>query len=322
MSRLYPKPECTTMSTLPHFNSSLKTYPRATLLCFLRNSDWHMWTTECCELRFGSYVQDGELRIVAEYTTNDKDTQFRRESFGGSLNSQLVAIVQGWNHPNPSKNLVLDRRNRRVVVSIPIDDDSYFHDPRDEYIGCLVRGGAMIIADFRHGVHGVNVSSSAILPLAPPSPPTTAPAPPSPPTTAPTPKVVEERLSETGLLTDLSSSVDPEADESRVAYREGRLVQININTYERNRAARRACIAHYGSSCSVCGIDFAERYPGIGDGYIHVHHLVPLSSVGREYELNPVKDLIPVCPNCHEMLHQKDPPYTPDELRIIFRKGE
>ncbi len=36
----------------------------------------------------------------------------------------------------------------------------------------------------------------------------------------------------------------------------------------------------------------------MGEGFIHVHHLKPLSEVGYEYRVDPIRDLRPVCPNC------------------------
>lgn len=86
-------------------------------------------------------------------------------------------------------------------------------------------------------------------------------------------------------------------------YSEGALKVIKVNAYERDRKARQACINFHGTDCKVCGLDFGSRYGEIGAGFIHVHHLVPLASIGAEYEVDPVKDLVPVCPNCHAMLH-------------------
>jgi 5-methylcytosine-specific restriction protein A len=54
-------------------------------------------------------------------------------------------------------------------------------------------------------------------------------------------------------------------------------------------------------------------YPGIKDGYIHVHHLKLVSQGPRK--IDPKKDLVPVCPNCHAMLHTRIPPLTPAALR-------
>lgn len=98
---------------------------------------------------------------------------------------------------------------------------------------------------------------------------------------------------------------------------EGAKREIVVNRYERNREAREKCIAAHGCKCVVCGMDFEKVYGPIGRGYIHVHHIVPLSSIGKEYELDPINDLIPVCPNCHAMLHRKDPPYDVDDLKEL-----
>ena len=53
-----------------------------------------------------------------------------------------------------------------------------------------------------------------------------------------------------------------------------------------------------------------------------MHHLTPISTIGKEYELNVDTDLVPVCPNCHYMLHRKNPPYTIEELKEIIREVE
>ena len=101
-------------------------------------------------------------------------------------------------------------------------------------------------------------------------------------------------------------------------FTEGNARQVIVNVYERDPAARRACINHYGPACTICALMFEERYGGIGKGYIHVHHLVPISEAGANYKVDPVRDLRPICPNCHAMAHQRRPPYTIDELRIMF----
>lgn len=92
--------------------------------------------------------------------------------------------------------------------------------------------------------------------------------------------------------------------------------------YERDPKAREECLKYNGTSCQVCGFSFEVRYGTIGRGFIHVHHLVPMSRIGIEYEVDPVKDLCPVCPNCHAMLHKKTPPYTTQELRDKIKKSD
>lgn len=84
---------------------------------------------------------------------------------------------------------------------------------------------------------------------------------------------------------------------------EGGPRQVIETSYERNPEARRRCIAHYGTACSVCGMDFEEVYGPLAKGLIHVHHLNPLSEIGEEYEVDPIADMRPVCPNCHAVIH-------------------
>lgn len=100
---------------------------------------------------------------------------------------------------------------------------------------------------------------------------------------------------------------------------EGAVCQVQVNKYERSSIARQKCIERYGAKCSVCGMDFEKKYGDIGKGFIHVHHLVPLNEIGEEYIVNYETDLIPVCPNCHAMLHRNidGKSYTWEELRKI-----
>jgi 5-methylcytosine-specific restriction enzyme A len=104
-------------------------------------------------------------------------------------------------------------------------------------------------------------------------------------------------------------------------YREGALRQVLVNAYERDRTARRACIDHHGLACCVCCLLLEERYGALGAGFIHVHHVVPLSTLGPDYKLDPVKDLRPVCPNCHAMLHRQRPPLAIEALRVAVQSS-
>jgi 5-methylcytosine-specific restriction protein A len=96
---------------------------------------------------------------------------------------------------------------------------------------------------------------------------------------------------------------------------EGAARVVSVNSYERNPLARQRCIAHHGYRCAVCAFDFAEFYGEIGQHFIHVHHIVPLGQIKGEYEVDPIKDLIPVCANCHAMIHSTRPALEVDQLR-------
>ncbi len=101
---------------------------------------------------------------------------------------------------------------------------------------------------------------------------------------------------------------------------EGAITSLTVNGYERNPAARQECLAYYGFACSVCTFSF-EYYDGeLGHRYIQVHHLKPLNEIGEEYAVDPVRDLVPVCPNCHAMIHRKSPALSIEELKAMLRK--
>lgn len=99
---------------------------------------------------------------------------------------------------------------------------------------------------------------------------------------------------------------------------EGAVRLVAVNVFERDSRARSACIEHYGCVCVVCGFDFAAAYGSIGEGFIHVHHVQDLAMIGCEYEVDPIEDLRPVCPNCHAMLHTEAPAMGIDSLRTII----
>jgi len=84
---------------------------------------------------------------------------------------------------------------------------------------------------------------------------------------------------------------------------EGAVRAITVNAYERNPVARSRCIDHYGATCVVCGFSFGAVYGQLAEGFIHVHHVKPLSEIGGEYKVDPVADLRPVCANCHAIIH-------------------
>ena len=102
---------------------------------------------------------------------------------------------------------------------------------------------------------------------------------------------------------------------------EGAVCQVVINAYERNPIARARCIAHYGPSCVVCGFNFGAVYGPLAEGFIHVHHIKPLSGIGADYEVDPVGDLRPVCPNCHAVIHLGGECRGIREVRRLLRLG-
>ena len=103
-------------------------------------------------------------------------------------------------------------------------------------------------------------------------------------------------------------------------FTEGGVKQDVVNAYERNPEARKKCLEKHGYNCKICETSFEEIYGDIGKNFINVHHLFPISKIPRQYKINPIKHLCPVCPNCHAMLHQTDPPLMPEELATRMKE--
>ena len=102
---------------------------------------------------------------------------------------------------------------------------------------------------------------------------------------------------------------------------EGAVKTIAINAYERNPKARKICIEYYKPVCFYCKFSFQNKYGSIGRGYIHVHHLRLMSEIREDYVVDPIRDLRPICPNCHAIIHTRKPPYTIEEMRKILNNA-
>lgn len=94
--------------------------------------------------------------------------------------------------------------------------------------------------------------------------------------------------------------------------------RVYVNRYERNSRVRALCLSHYGMKCSGCERLLADLYGTQASDIVHVHHLTPLADIPDGFEIDPIRDLRPVCPNCHAVIHSKQPPYTVDEIRAMI----
>ena len=119
---------------------------------------------------------------------------------------------------------------------------------------------------------------------------------------------------------DVKQVVLPKAELPEELLVEGGMQDILTNRYERNLTARKKCIAVHGTACNICGFDFGTAYGPEFAGKIEVHHILPLHEIKEDYVVDPVNDLIPVCPNCHMILHSKPNGgyYTPEEVREML----
>lgn len=118
---------------------------------------------------------------------------------------------------------------------------------------------------------------------------------------------------------DLDSIID--AEESVPHKTEGGVAYFYSKKYERNPMNRKNAIEIHGTKCTVCEFDFEKTYGVRGIGFIEIHHTKPLYLLDDEIVINPYTDLVPVCSNCHKMIHRrKDSVLSIEELRLLICK--
>lgn len=120
------------------------------------------------------------------------------------------------------------------------------------------------------------------------------------------------------LVLSLLTIEETASDMELIAQQEGTVKEILSKRYERSRINREICLAHKGYSCCVCGFNFLTTYGQLGKDFIEVHHTTPVSEMGDNYTIDIDRDLVPVCSNCHSMIHRKKPALTVDELKAMI----
>ena len=118
----------------------------------------------------------------------------------------------------------------------------------------------------------------------------------------------------------IATDYPDEADLENKSFPEGAKQTVQVNRYERNPEARAKCLEIHGICCEICKMSFAETYGTFAKDFIHVHHITPLHQISENYEVNPETDLMPVCPNCHAMLHRQENgiPITVERLKLLY----
>ena len=267
---------------------------------------------------FGSFYNKSEMRKYWIFPSNENEFRlhdfFRDNEYidwqnknKNNLNVGDIVLIY-CSHPESTIRHITEVTRINVPVSEAIDDNAYSVNPPEpityEYCTRLkhIKEINLRELDFdtlkKHGLKGSIMSPQK-----------------------PNEQLLSYILSVIGDID--GDHLDYEEIENPGELIEGAKKILIVNQYERNPEARRQCIEAHGCYCHVCGIDFAQKYGELGEGFIHVHHIVPLSTIGEDYVVDPVNDLIPVCPNCHAMLHRtiNDKILSIEQLRSIIHKN-
>lgn len=128
-----------------------------------------------------------------------------------------------------------------------------------------------------------------------------------------------ESVAWTGLGLVLAGLTLQDIDDVEGAF-DGDVSRVVATRYERKRVNRMRCIRKFGWACQICDFDFAEHYGDLGKEFIEVHHLTPLAAAGAPVLIDPHRDLIPLCSNCHRMVHRGGATLSPDEVKSALAR--
>lgn len=111
---------------------------------------------------------------------------------------------------------------------------------------------------------------------------------------------------------------EEEVPQQLSGYPEGAMSKAVVNRYERDRRNRAAALAIHGYRCKACDCLMAEKYGLQAATLVEVHHTTPVHALGAVYLINPRTDLVPLCPNCHSVVHTRNPPLSIEEIRTLL----
>jgi len=246
-----------------------------------------------------SSTRDRSVRVFVEFVPRGA----RKARAAEQRSSPSLVVLEGWEHPVPPSGWVSGGKSV-FKPKWPLFAPEWRAEMNDLLSAYLREHPTVhVLADFRDEIKS--------------------------PTGPQSPANVDHEV--VSMISDSSDKSSPEADESSFVSTDevefdGQLVEgavkaVLLNAYERNREARRKCIEYYGPLCCVCDFDFGEVYGNAMRGYIQVHHLKALSEIRAQYAVDPIADLRPVCPNCHAVIHSREPQYTVNEVRELIEAG-
>jgi hypothetical protein len=111
---------------------------------------------------------------------------------------------------------------------------------------------------------------------------------------------------------------------------EGSYSTKTTNVYKRSAQLREKAIEFYTVNgrvkCKACCFDFEDFYGEYGEKFIEIHHQKPVFQFdGDDLEQtiqNALENVVPVCSNCHRMIHRKrDNPISVDKLKTFINES-
>jgi len=121
-----------------------------------------------------------------------------------------------------------------------------------------------------------------------------------------------------------------ERDYSGIVVEEGALERTTTTQRSRSQLLRGIAVREFKRKndnrlfCVACGFDFSQTYGELGKDFIVIHHEKPVHTMdiegSRRTLEEALKKVIPVCANCHSMIHrEKGKMLSVEELKEIIK---
>lgn len=135
-------------------------------------------------------------------------------------------------------------------------------------------------------------------------------------------KIAADDITKPLIENTLFNDVEVDVSKFKQEYEEGGVKKRLVNYYERNPKLRMQAIRLHGLDCMVCGFNFKQKYGDLGENFVEVHHLVPISTISSKQNVDPKHDLVCVCANCHRMLHRSANLKSIEDLQSIINQSK
>lgn len=243
-------------------------------------------------IRFGGLEEGSSFSLIVSQQFSSTAVELKPDPYGGEVISEISSLVL------KKRSEVLDYLKQKMSslsrVSLRIDQIDIHNDVlRESVEGKEIEFEAKVFQETSNLSKGI-VSEQEIL-------------------------LISTAIGLFLIFLPTKRNVFKSADEV-MGYPEGAVESILVNRYERNSKNREICISSHGYNCQGCNFNFKNVYGELGESFIIVHHIVPVSKLGADYVVDPIKDLIPLCANCHAIVHRTDPPLEISELRALMKQ--
>lgn len=134
-------------------------------------------------------------------------------------------------------------------------------------------------------------------------------------------------VKEVSTIQEVTKKVEPvvqKVEQRAETIQQSEIVQEETKVKEESKQLTKEqikaeCIDYYGAICDICGFDYGYTYGEAYEMAIEVHNTKEESVEEILPHTHPIEDLVPICHNCHHILHTHRPALTIEQMRQMIK---